>query len=56
MTKKISVVVPVYFNSGSLEALFEKLENIAQKLSQDSLDFEVVAVDDGSQDNSLEIL
>jgi len=56
VTNKISVVVPVYFNSGSLEALFEKLENIAQKLSQDSLDFEVVAVDDGSQDNSLEIL
>jgi dolichol-phosphate mannosyltransferase len=49
MTKKISVVVPVYFNALSLPELFVRLDQLKSELSKISLDLEVVAVDDGSK-------
>lgn len=56
MTRKISVVVPVYFNALSLPELFVRLDQLKSELSKISLDLEVVAVDDGSKDNSFETL
>ena len=56
MTKKISVVVPVYFNAPSLPDLLKRLDQLKSDLSKISLDLEVVAVDDGSKDNSFETL
>jgi dolichol-phosphate mannosyltransferase len=52
MVKKISVVVPVYFNALSLSDLLKRLDQIKNELAKISLDLEVVAVDDGSKDNS----
>ena len=46
----ISVIVPVY---NSAETLAESLESV---LAQKGADFEIVAVNDGSTDNSLELL
>ncbi|NIM19619.1 MAG: glycosyltransferase [Candidatus Latescibacteria bacterium] len=49
----ISVVIPVYNEEESLEELFKKLEESAQQMKVDS---EYIFVDDGSTDNSLEVL
>ena len=50
---KISIVVPVYYNSDTLELLYEDMkEKILGKLG----DYELVFVDDGSKDNSWEII
>ena len=46
----ISVIVPVY---NSAETLAESLESV---LAQKGADFEIIAVNDGSTDNSLELL
>ena len=50
---KISIVVPVYYNSDTLMLLYEDMkEKILEKLG----DYEIVFVDDGSGDNSWEIM
>ena len=49
---KISVVVPAYNESENISPLLERLLPVLQKYS----DYEVIFVDDGSQDNSLELL
>lgn len=56
MNKKISVVVPVYFNAASLPALFERLDALKLKLKSSNLDLEVIATDDGSKDDSYQVL
>ena len=50
---KLSIVIPVYYNSDTLEMLYEDLkEKVLNKLE----DYEIVFVDDGSGDNSWEIM
>lgn len=53
--KIVSIIIPVYYNESSLENLYSVLDNkiISQNVS---LGFEVVFIDDGSGDNSFEIL
>ena len=50
----ISIVIPVYYNAASLPALAERLTTFAA--SQPAHRFEFVYVDDGSGDNSFEVL
>lgn len=51
---KISIVVPVYFNEENLQPLYN---DICKKLFiEESYEWEVILVDDGSQDNSYEIM
>lgn len=54
--KTLSIVVPVYFNEGSLPDLFSKLLYIEQLLNQQDMLLELIFVDDGSKDNSLNLL
>ena len=49
----ISVIVPVYFNEGSLAALFAALTDVEQALAQRGLAMQLVFVDDGSGDGSM---
>lgn len=50
---KISIVVPVYYNSDTLELLYEDMKaKILDKLGE----YEIVFVDDGSGDDSWEIM
>ena len=50
---KISIVVPVYYNSDTLELLYQDMkEKILGKIG----DYELVFTDDGSGDNSWEIM
>ncbi len=56
LAKKISIVVPVYFNEQSLPHLFEALLNIESSLLEKNVETELIFVDDGSGDRSLEEL
>ena len=49
----LSVVIPVYNEEESLPELFQELLEILKKISSN---FEIIAVDDGSNDNSNSIL
>ena len=50
---KISIIVPVYYNSDTLELLYEDMkEKVLGKIG----DYELVFVDDGSGDDSWEII
>ncbi|QBP73990.1 glycosyltransferase [Herbaspirillum huttiense] len=51
--KTLSIVVPVYFNSGSLPRLFDELTKIEEALLARSVQLELIFVDDGSKDDSL---
>lgn len=55
INKKLSIIVPVYFNSDTLEDLYEDLKSKVLN-SAKITDYELVFVDDGSQDNSWEIM
>jgi glycosyltransferase involved in cell wall biosynthesis len=55
-TRTLSVVVPVYFNAESLPALFREIEAIEPKLLTRGLQLELIFVDDGSGDTSVEEL
>jgi dolichol-phosphate mannosyltransferase len=53
---KLSVVVPVYYNEGSLPPLFAELQSVEQKLVDRGVELELIFVDDGSGDRSLDEL
>jgi polyisoprenyl-phosphate glycosyltransferase len=50
--KTLSVVVPVYFNEGSLPDLFRELREVERQLLDLGVDLELIFVDDGSGDGS----
>lgn len=50
----ISIISPVYHNAPSLPDLLKQFQELATKNASD--DFEFIFVDDGSQDNSFEVL
>jgi dolichol-phosphate mannosyltransferase len=52
----LSVIVPVYFNADSLPLLFDELLKFEDKLGRLKMKLEIVFVDDGSGDNSFELL
>ena len=49
----ISIIIPVYFNEGSINKTYEVLKNEVFSSFPD-LKFEVIFIDDGSKDGSLE--
>ena len=51
--KEISVIIPVYNSSDTLNNLFERLNSVMKHLSSD---YEIIFVNDASMDNSFEIL
>jgi len=55
-TKKISIIVPVYFNELSLSSLFVELRSVEATLLQKNIEVELLFVDDGSGDASLQEL
>lgn len=54
--KIFSVIVPVYYNQHSLNTLFTKLSVIEAELNKRSVSLQLIFVDDGSGDNSLDEL
>ncbi|HZY20074.1 MAG TPA: glycosyltransferase family 2 protein [Ramlibacter sp.] len=55
-SKTLSVVTPVYFNAGSLPRLFEEFGKLEDQLAGRGVALELIFVDDGSKDRSLELL
>ncbi len=53
-THKLSVIIPVYYNSESLEELHRRLTTLPQ--SHPSLDLEILYIDDGSGDDSYDVV
>lgn len=54
MKKNISILIPCYNEAQTLPILIPKLDDIANKLSQ--YDWEFLCVNDGSKDNTIEVL
>ena len=54
--KKLSVVVPIYYNEQSIPLLFGELVKVENTLLQMNVELELIFVDDGSGDNSLQEL
>lgn len=53
---RLSVVVPVFCNEGSLRPLGQALRGVEAGLAERGLDLELIFVDDGSRDGSLAVL
>lgn len=51
--KKVSVVVPVYYNESSLAPLMGELAQVERQLAEREMELELIFVDDGSGDGSL---
>ena len=49
----LSVVIPVYNESGNIPNLFKRLKDTLEKLK---LSYEILFINDGSQDNSLDLI
>ena len=54
MIKNLSIVIPSYNESRNIQELCKKLETVLSKLNLE--DYEIIFIDNGSIDNSLEIL
>ena len=54
--KKISIIVPIYYNEESLPDLFIELEKLEKSLLKKKILLELIFVDDGSGDHSLQVL
>ncbi len=54
--KTFSLIIPVYFNAGSLPDLFVEIKKMEAQLKRRSVNLELIFVDDGSQDGSLKQL
>ncbi|MEN6351612.1 MAG: glycosyltransferase family 2 protein [Syntrophomonas sp.] len=54
--KKVSVIIPVYYNEESLQPLLIKLLEVEKNLQEKDLELEIIFVDDGSGDSSFEEL
>ena len=51
----VSIIVAVYFNAKSLEILFNRIKQNVIGKNPDRT-FEIIFIDDGSKDKSLEVL
>lgn len=56
MDKKISIVVPVYNNEGTLFSLFKEVQELEIILLKKNIILELIFVDDGSKDRSWEVI
>lgn len=54
--RTLSVIVPVYFNERSLPHLFEAFDDLESRLLAKGVGLELIFVDDGSEDSSLDVL
>lgn len=57
MRKKLSLVVPMYNESAAIDDFFERVNKVSESLSKEfETDLEIIAVNDGSKDDTLEKL
>ena len=51
---KLSIIIPVYYNENNLIPLYDDIKN--KVISQIDYDYELVLVNDGSDDNSYQVM
>ncbi len=51
---KLSIIIPVYYNQDNLEPLYESIKK--ELIDKADFEYEIVMVDDGSKDNSFEVM
>ncbi|HRH66697.1 MAG TPA: glycosyltransferase family 2 protein [Bacteroidia bacterium] len=51
--KALSIIIPIYNEAGNIQILFERLSQVIRGMKQDA---EYVFVNDGSRDNSMELI
>ncbi len=56
MSKKLSLVIPVYSNEGTLQELFDRIITVEQELNNLEIQLEVIIVNDASLDDSLRLI
>jgi polyisoprenyl-phosphate glycosyltransferase len=54
--KKLSIIIPVYYNHTSLPLLFKELLDLENRLIEKDVSLELIFVDDGSGDESFSVL
>ena len=54
--KLLSIIIPVYFNEESIPLLYEEFCKLEKQLSERKVNMELIFIDDGSGDNSLNAL
>ena len=54
--KTLSIIIPVYYNGTSLPHLHDKLSGVESELHTRAVDLQIIFVDDGSGDDSLDRL
>ena len=52
--KKISIIVPMYYEEKVVKECYKRLSEILQKLV--NYDYEIIFINDGSKDRTLELL
>jgi glycosyltransferase involved in cell wall biosynthesis len=52
-TEKISIIIPIYNEADALPEFFRRLEEV---VNRENYEYEVIAVNDGSRDNSFSVL
>ncbi len=50
---KLSIIIPIYNEEGNIEELYQEIKAVLSSLS---FDYEIIAINDGSEDKSLEVL
>lgn len=50
---RLSIIVPIYNEEGSIEKLYQEIKEVLNRVN---FDYEIIAINDGSEDKSLEIL
>ena len=53
LIKSISIIVPVFNEEGNIVEIFIKIKNICKQIN---IEYEIIFINDGSQDSSEEIL
>ena len=56
MNPELSVVIPIYNEQAGLAQLFARLYPALDKLATDGISYEIIFVNDGSKDSSLQKL
>lgn len=56
MLKTLDIVIPIYNENGCIDELLKRLLNLREDLSKENLDTRFIFVNDGSTDNSLQML
>ena len=54
--KKISIIVPVFYEAESISLLYKELVKVEEQLYKRDMEMELIFVDDGSKDGSLQAL